>query len=258
MVTSSPVIKALGVVFQPSLGWDHHIKIMLGQLAYKLTVLRQLRPLMDFKTIRMIATSIVPGKIGYALPLWGHITQYNQDKFQTILLTAARICLGPGHARASTHKLLEMMGWLSFPKMVEYFTSRILHQTLTTGTPESLSSKIPEPKAGNTRQAKNADIMIRRRRLLRSKRTIFHDGLLSYNQLSKNHKKIAQNKKFARKMKDFLKNSRTSYVKNYSLSLIKPPPAISPSITDTELISMPNGSLRRVQIPLRQYLCKFL
>ena len=88
-VTSTPTIKALGVIFSQDLTWDKHAMEMLKQLNHKLSILRVIQPLVSFKTIRMIATAIVIGKVTYSLPLWGNLSLALQAKFQTVILTAA-------------------------------------------------------------------------------------------------------------------------------------------------------------------------
>ena len=131
-VLSTPTVKVLGITFSSDLKWDTNAKQILAQLSYRLTILRTIKPLANFSTLKKIATALIVSKVAYSLPAWGNLPQHLQQRFQSCLLTAARICLGPAHARSSTSKLLGLMKWMSFPQMVEHQTSKILHQVLVT------------------------------------------------------------------------------------------------------------------------------
>ena len=83
----------------------HNVTIIVKQLFYKLSVLRTIKSFASNKVMHQIATAIIIGKISYAPPLWENIPQIMQQRFQHIILTAARICLGHKHTRDSTTKL---------------------------------------------------------------------------------------------------------------------------------------------------------
>ena len=89
--------------------------------------------------------AIIHSRIAYCIVVYGYLTQASQQRLQTILLTAARICLGPTFQRASTHQLLSALRWQSLPQMVENSSSKLIQQALTTGVPESLHSPLDVP-----------------------------------------------------------------------------------------------------------------
>ena len=150
-VQSTPTIKVLSITYSNDLKWEANAKILLHQLGHRISILRTIRSLTDFATIRQIATATVIGKISYSLPAWGNMTNQLQNWFQSIILTGARICLGHKHNRSSTTKLLGLMKWRSFLQMLEVQTSSLIHQVLVTGQPKSISSKLTESAAGRTR-----------------------------------------------------------------------------------------------------------
>ena len=206
--------------------------------------------------LKIIATSIVTGKVGYALPVWGNLTQAWQTKLQSSLLSAARACLGPAHTRDSTDKLLRLMGWDGFPKMVEKAQSKIIHQVLTTGIPEVLYCTLPTAAAGHTRASQSANLRLPNRRSLRSKKLLSYSGVEKYNQLSKSFKQSGTSNIFKKNIKIFLNITRSNLVRNYNLNLINPAPDKPVAPSDIIFIPQPNGSLQRSLIPLRQYLGK--
>ena len=159
-VVSTPSIKVLSITFTSNLKWETNAKLILVQLAYRLSVLRTIRTIADFPTMRKIAGALIVSKVSYSLPAWGNLPQYLQQRFQSVLLTAACICLGYRHQRSSTSQLLSLMHWQSYPQMVETQTSKLLHQVLITNQPQILLSKLPGPAAGGTHGAARACLRI--------------------------------------------------------------------------------------------------
>ena len=90
VVKSTDKMKVLGIFFQSNLKFDHHVKLLLANIAYKTTILRVIKPMANFNTMKLLATSLIMGKILYALPLWCNLPLYLQTRIQTSLLTAAR------------------------------------------------------------------------------------------------------------------------------------------------------------------------
>ena len=256
VVTSLPTLKALGLTFSENLSWDTYAKEVIRQLNFKITVLKAIKPLTDFPTIRRIATAIIQGKLGYSLPTWGNVSQHLQQRLQSSLLTAARTCLGPRHYRSSTERLLTLMKWTSFPQLLESSTSKLLHQLVSTGQPASLAAFLSPPVSGNTRSAHLAHLRVPQRRRMLSRRTISFKGVQAYNQTSLSHRKAGTARRFKKGMKEFLTVSRTRRVPAYHLHLVNPPPIIPQALDDLRMDLLPDGSLQRTQITLRKYLSK--
>ena len=144
-------MKLLGVHFDQSLSWKKHANIVYGQLVSRLTTLRTLSKYASFRVMKTVATGLIIGKLQYSLPLWFGMQQYMQQKFQTILISAAKICLGPKSLRMSTKKLLQPMGWMGFSQLGEFVSIQLVHRIINTGAPSLLHAKINNPLPGNTR-----------------------------------------------------------------------------------------------------------
>ena len=114
LVESIPSFKLLGVYFDQSLSWKKNASIVHGQLVARLATLRSLAKYASFRVLKTVATGIILGKLQYSLPLWFGMPKYLQQKFQTVLISAAKICIGPASYRQSTRKLLEPLGWRGF------------------------------------------------------------------------------------------------------------------------------------------------
>ena len=148
------------------------------------------------------------------------------------------------------------MKWMSYPQMLERQTSRLLHQVLITGQPESLAAKLAPPVAANTRRAQAADIRLPPRRRVLSKQTLFYKGVQAYNQLDLSQKIVGTAAKFSTSMNKFISQSRSPYMQDYHCKLTSPPIIIPPSTTNINLMLQLNGSLARETVPLRKFLGK--
>ena len=148
------------------------------------------------------------------------------------------------------------MKWNSFPQMVELQTTKLIHQIVVTGQPASLSTKLPGPAAGMTRGANRANLRILNRRKMLSKQTFSYKGVQSYNQLDLSIKISGKSKQFSRYAKQFIKNSRSKYLHQYQLKLTKPSITVPSTCTDVILLPLPDGSLSRERVKLRDYLGK--
>ena len=96
------------------------------------------------------------------------------------------------------------MGWLSYNQMVEYATSKMIHQTIITGVPESLFSILHKPQRGRTRSALLGGLRPSNKRKLYFKQTISHRRELNYNRISKQTKIIGKGYIFNKDILNFV------------------------------------------------------
>ena len=201
-----------------------------------------------FRTMRTLATSMIVGRILYALPLWGNLPMYLQARLQSSLLSAARACLGPRHARDSTSQLLGALGWLSYPQMLEHSSSRLIHQILAPQVPASLYAKMPPPAPANTRAATSMSMMLPRRRRMGARQSLLYRGLEAYNQYGIDLKRVGRAKLFSKRLKTFLHGTRPARVPGYHLTILHQPPSFPEDRGDIQFILQPNGSSARVVV----------
>ena len=213
IVQSKPNFLHLGVYLDDRLNWNKFISVLYGQLINRLTSLRILSKYASLKTLRIVATSIICGKIQYSLSLWCGLPEYQQIKIQHILLSAARICLGPKSYRYSTHKLLESMGWLGFPQIAEIASIKLVHQAINTGYPLLISSKINKPLNNNTRASANNDLRLPPYNKVRLKQSFTYQAVNQYNKIPSDLKMTTSKSKFKSMIKQYIKNNRSNYVK---------------------------------------------
>ena len=190
-VTSIESLKILGVTFSRTLRWDKHINLLISQISHKISVLRQMAPYTSTKTLASLASGLVLGRLQYGILIYGHIPAYQQRRLQTLILTAARVCLGPTFCRASTATLLGALKWPSICQMVDMADTKLIHQSLITKTPLGLFSRVSQPKSGGTCEASRASLIVTFRRKMKHRQTITQIGLERYNKLSLNMKMVS-------------------------------------------------------------------
>ena len=220
MIQSKPTLKILGVFFNDTMSWEAHVNNLVSQLSHKLSILRILAPYTKRKVLRQVAMAIIHSKITYCITVYGYLTQASQQRLQTILLTAARICLGKTYQRASTQLLLTTLGWLSLPQLMEMHSSKLIQQTLTTGIPEALHSRLDAPKAGATRSALSGDVHPTHRSTLRRRRSLCHAGVAAYNKLSLRLKTTSRKSTFKIDVKRYVLKCKPMKIPNYTQTII--------------------------------------
>lgn len=65
-------VRMLGITFNASLNWTHHIDELCGKLSSQIFAIRQLKTCLDTKTIRMVYFAMVHSVLSYGILLWGN------------------------------------------------------------------------------------------------------------------------------------------------------------------------------------------
>ena len=253
IIHSKKTMKILGVTFSDTMQWDSHVSQLVSQLTHKLTVMRTLARHANTKVLRQVAMAIIHSRINYCITVYGYLTQASMQRLQTIILAAARICLGPTFQRASTHQLLSNLQWQSLPQMVENASSKLIQQTLTTGVPESLHSRLDVPVAGATRAALRGAIRPTPRATLRRRRSLLHMGVATYNFLTLGAKTTARKAVFRGVMKQYIKQCKPYRIPNYAQIHLAEYTDRPPARSDLTYHIDDDGRLIRNLINLKEY-----
>ena len=185
-IESKTHTKLLGNYIHESLTWKKNSGILLGQPTDRLQSLRIMRKHTSFKVIKQIANGIIMGKINFAIQLWSGMPDYMALKFQKVLNSAARICIGSASNRYSTFKLLRSMGWLSFRQQAEYMSSQLINQIVKTSTPTLLCLKIKSDPIHPTRNNESIGNYPRHWNKMVSRTSFMYRGVKDYNTLPLN------------------------------------------------------------------------
>ena len=63
--------KYLGLVFDESLSWDHHVSLLCKRMSYYLYVICCHRNVLGCKLLKLLTESLVLSHLNYCLPVWG-------------------------------------------------------------------------------------------------------------------------------------------------------------------------------------------
>ena len=187
------------------------------------------------------------------MSVYGRLPQIHQQRLQTIILTAASICLGRNYARASTQQLLTALKWPSILQMLEIADSKIIHQAIITHLPQSIYSRVGRPMAGATRQSASGSMLVLRKRKTKHERVLSHDSLKKYNNLSLSSKLISKKAAFKLEIKRFVMTTRTPTLRQYDTTVMAPHTERRPSLQDITYTLAEDRSLRRNPITLAAY-----
>ena len=196
---------------------------------------------------------MILGRIQYGISVYGRLPVYQQQRLQTIILTAARICLGHNFSRSSTSVLLKALKWPSIQQMLEMADSKLIHQALITKTPLSLHSRVGRPMMGATREAAKGSMQLTRRNRLKFRRTISHESLARYNTLPLSSKLSGSKHQFKREIRRYVLMTRTPYLRAYDSTVLAQHIEKTASPRDIQYTTDETGALRRVTIPHRTY-----
>ena len=146
-VTPSRGFTYLGIEISDNLKWNYWLedspKNLINQLKKRIIALRLLKKYVSFKMMKVFANGIFLSKLLYGAELWGGAPQYLKKKIQSLLLEAARVCLGLRVSnRWGTNRLLKEMNWLNLEKYLLISSSRITHSIIHKQRPVLLAYKM--------------------------------------------------------------------------------------------------------------------
>ena len=208
LIEESSEVRLLGIQLTSDLKWTKYVAQLRSQMAPRISTLRKLAKHASFKQLKQVATAIILGKLNFALSLWGGLNVTLQQKLQTILLSAARACLGPRAHYWSTQHLLTEMNWLGISQQAEYVSSSLLHQVIQTAKPSYVYSSIGDLRPAATRAAKNLSRFLPNYRLNLSRLSFSYRAVLAYNTISASVKSIKSKKMFKKKLRQLIQRNR--------------------------------------------------
>ena len=98
--------KHIGIVFNNSLTWKHHIDTIYVATNKKVFFFSKLKFLLDRKTLTTLYSSYIRPSLEYANIIWNNCTELESDKLESIQRRAARIITG-SIVRTSSNLLYE-------------------------------------------------------------------------------------------------------------------------------------------------------
>ena len=135
----------LGADLSNNFQWNQHIrdgdKALMKSLAKKNTALKRISGISDFKTRKIIGSSLIMSTLTYIIQVYGSCSGYLVNMLQVQQNNAARhITKLPW--MTSTETLLKQCNWLSVAQLVVYHSLILLHKVLTEQRPLYIYEKI--------------------------------------------------------------------------------------------------------------------
>ena len=209
----------LGVDIDETLKWNYFLEDsknnLISQLKKRLTALRMMKKFANFDLMKKYANGIFLSKLMYGAELWGGAPQYLKKKISTLLLEAARICVGVRVCnRVSATKLLKEMNWLNLEQILTISSNRLTHSIIHLKRPTLMAQRMKPkwvPGDQETRLSGPHKLGPRPRNVGRTRLTKYHYRAQAYHYwdlIPDEVKKITQKPLFKKWSKRTLKNKK--------------------------------------------------
>ena len=187
--------KHLGITFNSTLSWKHHIENIASVANKKVSLLTRLKHILDRKTLLIMYTSFVRPSLEYANVLWNNCTDGESDQLESIQRRAVRIITG-GIIRSPTNLLYEEIGIETLKKRREKNIVLFFHKIIHNNAPSYLLEfkPIPNPHRVNLRSANN--LTTPRCRLVKYQESFLPQAINSWNKLNNSLKETVNYKLF--------------------------------------------------------------
>ena len=212
-IQPSKTEKLLGCEISDDLKWKHHIlgseQSMVKQLTSRINGLSLVSQRADFNTRLMVANGIVVSKLCYLIQLWGGCEGYLIHSLQVLQNRAARSVTGLS-GFTSTKRLMVACNWLSVKQMVVYHTVTMVYQTLKTGSPTYLNSRLSTDHPYRTRQFSSGSIRQDESFKCQSSlpsASLRYRGSIEYNRIPPDIRAAPNISTFKRKLRQWVKSN---------------------------------------------------
>ena len=155
MINASKSENLLGGIVSMNLRWDQHVmhdsNALIKQLSKRLSAIRQISHIADFKTRRMFANGLFLSKLAYLTPLWGGCQNRLINALQVMQNRAARY-VAKRDIYTPVRTLLTNCGWLSVYQMVFFQTVVLFYKTRQKKVPAYLFNMASSDYSYSTRE----------------------------------------------------------------------------------------------------------
>ena len=146
--------KLLGIYFQDDLKWSEYIQNHDKSLTTRLSAIKIISRVANFKVRLMIANGIFISKLIFQISLWGGAEGYLLQSLQVVQNRAARIVTRRGRYKYSpAAELLKQCGWLSVRQFAVYQTCELVYKVLEHKYPQYNYKMLSSEYSRDNRQA---------------------------------------------------------------------------------------------------------
>ena len=208
-ITPTPCEKLLGCWVHQDLHWSEYIRgnqdSLIRSLSTRVTAVKKVRYLANFKTRKMIAEGIFMSKLSYVIALWGGCELGLRKTLQVLQNKVAHVVTRKDWTTTSK-VLLQQCGWLSVNQLIFYHTVLLVFKVRQSKSPNYIyrmhnSWLYPY----TTRQAENGLIRVDVKAKLEVVKNSFRwRAASSFNQLPADIRTCSKVESFKRKAKTWI------------------------------------------------------
>jgi len=122
-----PFVKFLGVLIDPSLSYQYHIKLVSSKLSKALYMLRCVKKILPEKALKAIYYSLFHSNMIYCLPVWSSASQSCLSILEKLQKSAIRIINNASY-NAHTERLFKKSGILPLSKLILFFNLQLMQK----------------------------------------------------------------------------------------------------------------------------------
>ena len=199
--------RLLGVQVSNSFTWNEHILQLVKNLTLKNNGLHKVCKSIDFKTRKILASSLINSQLIYCIQLYGAAPEYLINYLQVHQNRAARI-VSKLDRRTNISELLKQVGWLSVRQMYAYHCLLLTFKTQIQQRPEYFCTKFKERFSYDTRRSRQkmfCTATIPKTETM--KKSFFYNSQQLWNSLSLEVKNSSTIEEFKMKLKCWIPKS---------------------------------------------------
>lgn len=196
--------KYLGIVIDKNLIFKDHAQYIINKITTNINFLSRVAPfLSQWSKITVYNTLILP-HFTFAASILYMSNKNEIDRMQKLQNRAMRIILQVPR-ETPIKVMLNQLNWLSVPYYLEYQTLILIHKMKLSLTPSYLTTKlIFNADIHNYNTRTRTDIRVTSKNKRRTEKSLFHKGIISYNELKETIKSCITINSFKSELKAFL------------------------------------------------------
>lgn len=153
-LSPEPMVRNLGVIFDPCMSWDAHVAHVMHKCFGLLIGLSHIRHHLPQSVIPILVHALVLSHVRYCISVFGNCTDKNHRRLQKIIHFCARVVSG---RRKFDHisDILSGPNWFNSRQLATYHSLTLLRSILRWREPSSLAEQFDRNssfRSRNTRQ----------------------------------------------------------------------------------------------------------
>jgi hypothetical protein len=138
-ISPNPVVKFLGVLFDPALSFKNHISTISSKISKSLFILRSAKNILSQKALKALYYSLIHSHLIYCIQIWSCGNQSSINSLFIKQKAAIRI-INLKSYNAHTESLFKSSAILPLPTLIDYFKLQFMHHFSYNHLPTSFNN----------------------------------------------------------------------------------------------------------------------